>query len=175
MSKFSITLAILIFVILFILNTVFWVTFSRSETIPPEVSELAESIKTDFFLEELKWLSLNVYHEARGEDPFGMYLVALVTLERQNTGRWGNTIEEVVNCPYQFSWVNDNNPIEPKNKKSWNRSRTIARLAFVSYPFFKKYFDLKFYHTKKVIPRWSNSLQYAFTFGNHVFYRGKRK
>ena len=53
------------------------------------------------FLEGLLWLTLNVYHEARGEPEVGQLAVAHVTLNRAMEER--TSIAEVVRKPYQFS------------------------------------------------------------------------
>ena len=50
-------------------------------------------------------MALNIYHEARGEDTLGQYLVADVTLNRVADKRWPNTICKVVNQPWQFYWT----------------------------------------------------------------------
>lgn len=52
-------------------------------------------------------LTLNLYMEARGEDPDGQYLVADVTLNRVASELYPDTVCDVVFDPHQFSWTSD--------------------------------------------------------------------
>ncbi len=67
---------------------------------------------------ELKCLTDNVYHEARGEPPEGRYAVMFATLERVLDKRYPKTICGVVHQPWQFSWAKDKKilaqPINPR-------------------------------------------------------------
>ncbi len=116
------------------------------------------------------WLSLNIYHEARGESFLGQFLVGLVTLDRVDDGRWGNTVKEVVQYPNQFSWVNDRFPNTPQNKKSWDEVRFVAFCSELFYAIFGEYVDLLYYHTRSVKPIWTKRLHCVLTEGNHIFY-----
>ena len=53
----------------------------------------------------LLWLTINVYHEARGEDALSQRAVAHVTLNRAK--QHGYDVKKVVKEPYQFSWTLD--------------------------------------------------------------------
>jgi len=50
-------------------------------------------------------LAKNVYFEARGENLIGQTAVAFVTLNRVESRKWPDSIDEVVYQPYQFSWT----------------------------------------------------------------------
>ena len=65
------------------------------------------------FLEGLLWLTLNVYHEARGEPEIGQLAVAHVTLNRAMEEH--KSIAEVVREPYQFSWTFQKKSYVPLN------------------------------------------------------------
>ncbi len=54
--------------------------------------------------EEIFWLAINAYHEARGESFAGMKAVCHVVLNRAK--RREQTVKEVVLAPMQFSWHN---------------------------------------------------------------------
>lgn len=53
--------------------------------------------------ETIFWLTLNLYHEARGEPPEVQRAVAHVTINRALKGK--KTVPDVVQEPYQFSWT----------------------------------------------------------------------
>jgi len=125
----------------------------------------------DFARSETYWLTLNIYHEARGEHPFGMLMVALVTLDRQDDGRWGDTIKEVVTAPAQFSWYSDGKSDIPTDEESWELSKKVALFAQMTYSSFGDHFNVTHYHALSVSPYWKDELERALVFGNHVFYR----
>ncbi len=50
---------------------------------------------------DLKWLALNIYHEARGESIDGMIAVGVVTMNRVNSNLYPNSIEQVVKQSHQ--------------------------------------------------------------------------
>lgn len=81
---------------------------------------------------EVEVLALNIYHEAQGLRPpadsvdkteYGWRTVAAVVFNRLEDRRFPKTIEAIVyqqsksSGKYQFSWVDDNLPNEPKDKK----------------------------------------------------------
>ncbi len=55
------------------------------------------------FVESLLWLSLNVYHESRGEPEIGQLAVAHVTLNRALEDN--KSVADVILAPNQFSWT----------------------------------------------------------------------
>jgi len=57
-------------------------------------------------LADWQLLGLNIEREASGESREGRIAVATVTLERVDHRKWdGNTIQEVILWPWQFSWT----------------------------------------------------------------------
>lgn len=90
----------------------------------------------------LMCLSLNIYHEARGENLAGQRAIAQVTMNRAN-GKKEN-ICNVVFSPKQFSWTNSlvlvskekrlkNYPrfMPDFNSKAWIRAKQIAHNTLV--------------------------------------------
>ena len=61
---------------------------------------------------DMDCLSKNIFHEAGVEDRDGKIAVAQVTLNRVKSGRWGQTICDVVYAKKQFSWT-------MQKKKKW--------------------------------------------------------
>ena len=49
-------------------------------------------------------LVLNLYHEARGEGPEGMRVIADTVYTRVHDGRWPNTYTEAILQDNQFAW-----------------------------------------------------------------------
>lgn len=131
----------------------------------------AKQAQENFNRSELYWLTMNVYHESRGENPFGKLLVALVTLERQADGRWGDTIKEVVTCPSQFSWYNDGRPDIPEDSESWNTAKQVAKVALKVYKEMDDGIKVTHYHNGTVSPNWSKAMERVIVVGDHTFYQ----
>jgi spore germination cell wall hydrolase CwlJ-like protein len=126
----------------------------------------------------LACLSLNVYHEARGEPDVGQLAVAYVTLNRAR-GR-GTDVCAVVAEPYQFSWTTGGIVMRkegwtlmphmvPTDLKALEKAVRIARMAMnrqVADPTQ----GALFYHADYVSPYWKNSMRQIGTIGQHIFY-----
>lgn len=54
------------------------------------------------------WLALNIYYEARDQSEKGQIAVAHVVMNRVEIKNV--SIKDIVLAPYQFSWVNTNDP-----------------------------------------------------------------
>ena len=61
-------------------------------------------------LEEVLCVTEAIWFESRGEPVAGKYAVAHVINNRVKSNRFPNTYCEVVNQPYQFSYLNDSRP-----------------------------------------------------------------
>jgi spore germination cell wall hydrolase CwlJ-like protein len=119
---------------------------------------------------DVYWLTQNIYHEARGESLYGQLMVAFVTLDRLNDGRWGDSIKSVVTFPYQFSWYKKGISNVPKNKEEWIRMRDVALLSIFLYEIGIKPNNVLYYHNTVVCPEWSSRVQKVMKVGNHIFY-----
>lgn len=71
-------------------------------------------------------LSLNIYHEARGESIDARGAVATVTINRTKDKDHPNSICGVVNESKQFSWTKHNSRV--KDKKAFEEAKVIAKL-----------------------------------------------
>lgn len=118
------------------------------------------------FLEGLLWLTLNVYHEARGEEKIGQLAVAHVTLNRAMQRK--QSLEEVVIAPYQFSWTFQKNTYVPTEPKAFLECMKSALYAMTSDDFTK---GATYYHRQDVHPIWSGDMTYIAQYGKHKFYR----
>jgi spore germination cell wall hydrolase CwlJ-like protein len=98
----------------------------------------------EFFSEaDLKCLTDNVYHEARGEPEQGRYAVIFSTLSRVLDSKYPDTICGVVHQPWQFSWTMDKKilaqALNPRTYlqiaaqvASLMRGRTVNEAAIIS-------------------------------------------
>lgn len=121
---------------------------------------------------DLEWLALNIYHEARGETVEGMMAVGVVTLNRVASLKYPNTIEEVVKQNRQFSWYWDGRCDIPRDITSWETSKSIARILLINntLPIKKKLDGVYHYHATHVKPRWTKKMDRIAIIGNHIFY-----
>ena len=118
---------------------------------------------------EHECLALNIYHEARGERIEGQIGVAHVTLNRVNHESWPNTICEVVYQNKQFSWTHMIKNHTPKESKSWDNAKVIARDVMIGNVADPTH-GAEFYHANYVNPYWADSYNLTKVIGNHIFY-----
>ena len=130
----------------------------------------------DGFAAALMCLSLNIYHESRGELEVGQYAVAYVTINRARENN--DDICDVVFKYKQFSWAN--NALDKHGKllpeymphgKAWQKSQQIARnaLANTQADFTS---GSKYYYADSIAaPKWAYNLKYTGKYGHHYFYR----
>ena len=97
----------------------------------------AESIGTpelrfgwrDYTAEDRDYLIRTIAFEAAGESDKGKAAVAHVILTRKRSGKWGDTIKEVVTHPWQFeSWRTKRAEMESLNPEDY-RYRSAAQIA----------------------------------------------
>lgn len=112
------------------------------------------------------WLTLNVYHEARGDTKIGQLAVAHVTLNRALQKKQG--LEEVVIAPYQFSWTFQKSTYVPRDSRAFLECMQTALYAMVSDDFTE---GATYYHRQDVEPDWSGEMTYIAQYGQHKFYR----
>jgi N-acetylmuramoyl-L-alanine amidase len=118
------------------------------------------------FAESLLWLSLNIYHESRGEPEIGQLAVAHVTLNRALEDK--KSISEVVLAPHQFSWTFQKKKYAPLEINPLQESLRIA-LKAITTPDFTN--GSTFYHHVDVSPKWATGKSYIGRYGAHKFYR----
>lgn len=123
--------------------------------------------------DDVRVLALNMYHEARGEGPDGMLMVAEVTMNRVASTRYPNTICDVVYQRSQFSWVRTKRDHTPTDRELWTLSLSLAQ------DILDENIDLfntgatHFINPRRLtrIPNWVSQYSYVGTIGNHDFYR----
>lgn len=117
-------------------------------------------------------LSLNIWHEARGEQVPGQYAVAQVTMNRAAGDQ--NNVCRVVYAPKQFSWthqkVRHKSPVKV-DPAAWERSKIIARVVLERRMQFDFSKGADHYHAVYVAPKWSKRMKRTTVIGNHRFYQ----
>lgn len=115
-------------------------------------------------IESLLWLSLTVYHEARNQEYLEQLAVAHTVINR--SVQKSKPIKKIVLRDKQFSCYNDGIKM-PDDPKAFVTSLHVAWTAMNGKDFTR---GAKFYHTKKVKPKWRNTVSYIGEFGSHKFY-----
>jgi N-acetylmuramoyl-L-alanine amidase len=116
----------------------------------------------------LLWLSLNIYHESRGEPEIAQIAVAQVTLNRAAEDE--KTVKQVVKQKRQFSWVGK------KNQRPWKKDpKGFAKSAVVAVKAVG-HKDVTggatYFHERRLgRPGWTKGLQVTARYGALVFYR----
>ena len=116
-------------------------------------------------LSAIMWLTLNIYHEARGEDQLGQIAIAHVTMNRVHNR--DQSVKEVVLAPSQFSWTS-NDKWTPQDMKALMECLESAMTALEGHDFTQ---GATHYHRADIHPSWADKLVYIGQFGAHKFYR----
>lgn len=128
-------------------------------------------------------LTLNVYHEARGEPEEGKIAVAQATLAR---AKEEGGVCNAVFREGQFSWANKHvsvrrkdgnvvsfdmaNRLIPKDPDALRQAGMVALGAMRGwYPDYAR--GATYYHAKSVRHEWSNKFKRVAKIGRHIFYR----
>ncbi len=122
------------------------------------------------FLEGLLWLTLNIYHESRGEPEKGQLAVAHVTLNRAIDKQ--KSVSEIVTAPYQFSWTFQKSSYFPDDFSALQQSASMALKALTTSDFTN---GATFYHHISVSPIWAKEMTFIAQYGTHKFYRPNDK
>lgn len=118
-------------------------------------------------------LASAVYFEARGESIEGQLAVADVVLNRVKSEKYPDTICEVVEQPWQFSFVNATGRIPEANRASdaWKKAVAISEIALADLDE-KVSEGVLWYHADYVSPAWGPRLVREKKVGLHIFYSG---
>ena len=124
-------------------------------------------------------LATTVYLEARNQSELGQRAVAEVAMRRLESGRWGDTVCEVVTAPKQFAPTLVSANTELTNVDAWDRAVAVAFQARHEWrrpqpqrrqvvPGADHFVVLDI-----VTPDWATGTPVA-TIGDHTFYQVKR-
>ena len=142
--------------------------------------------REQFAEDELRCLTDNVYHEARGEGPKGRYAVIFSTLGRVLDKKYPKSICGVVHQPWQFSWTADNTilsqPINPRDYLKVAievhnlmqgrdvRSASVAAGLQSGLPHGAIYYKVSNFTGSTQVEKFFSRLQRVATIGNHDFF-----
>lgn len=117
---------------------------------------------------DMECLAIAIYFESKSEPLTGQLAVAEVILNRVESGRFGNSICDVVKAPRQFSFVRNGNLGTPRHARQYETAQAIAWIA-LNKAWNTVVGNATHFHANYVNPRWK--LQHVASIGNHIFYR----
>lgn len=85
------------------------------------------------------------------------------------TGKWGNTVCDVVFYKDQFSWTRSKRKNKPSGK-SWKDSKKAVDMLLKGV-YIKQLSKSMHYHTISINPEWSDKNKVVKVIGNHIFYK----
>jgi spore germination cell wall hydrolase CwlJ-like protein len=126
---------------------------------------------------QVECLAQNIYYEAGWEPEEGQVAVAMVTMNRVEDGRFGNSIcgvvKQKVQNTCQFTWFCEHKTLTNINHNVYNDVKNLAAYVYANY---EKMDDPSkgalFYHADYVNPGWKN-MRYLAKIGHHKFYNRK--
>jgi spore germination cell wall hydrolase CwlJ-like protein len=118
-------------------------------------------------------LALNVYFESRGEEPDAQRMIAEVVMERVNTEGYPKSVCEVIYDDKQFSWTHDGKSDKPKDTVAWLQAQIIANEVLLYGGEFRT--GATHYATRDADPYWLCDMQVVGMYGNHIFYKERKK
>jgi len=118
-------------------------------------------------------LTLNAYHEARGEPFHGQVAVNQVVLRR--AALQPEDVCQEIYRPSQFSWTKNKPPHKPAhvNERTWHRAELAARasLIWAVHGIGQDYSKgATHYHAITVRPYWTRCARLTTQVGGHLFY-----
>jgi len=127
-------------------------------------------------LEQIFWLAVCIYHEARGESDRGKVAVGHAILNRVE--KRDKSIKDIVLQPWQFSFANINviegKPLPPI--KDYQALIDCQHNAFVCLIERLEGKDLNganhYFNDSLVTPSWAKNMKFIDQIGNHVFFKG---
>ncbi len=148
---------------------------------PSSGPNLANAATVALDEDEVRLLAATTWAEARSEGEDGMRAVAHVIVNRIGE-RFGESVEDVVRSPWQFSAWNRGDPNRPlaqnperyategANLETWEIAQKVAR-EVLSGQSIDPTEGALFYHTRAIRPWWSRYGEGRREIGAHVFYR----
>ncbi|HYB09571.1 MAG TPA: cell wall hydrolase [Alphaproteobacteria bacterium] len=121
--------------------------------------------------QELRCLAMNVYFEARGEEPEGQLAVAHVTLNRLRDAHFPKTVCKVVYQSGAFSWTSDrsNNFSDVHEEQAWHLAMLISQMALTGLTEDPTKGAVDF-HATSIHPWWVADKEFIWQLGHHKFY-----
>ena len=132
------------------------------------------SIVTKDYAEAKNCLAMNIYHEACNQSVDGQRAVAFVTMNRLESGIYGETVCDVVYAPKQFSWTWTLSDPSPRDMGAYHMATLIA-IDVLKDRIEDNTNGADHYHADYVNPYWATDeyMTKTTTIGNHIFYKAK--
>jgi spore germination cell wall hydrolase CwlJ-like protein len=123
---------------------------------------------------ECSTMALTIYHEARGEGWNGMKAVANVIKNRVESPKFKGSVKEVVERPWQFSYVHEVKDKSPKDLHSYKQALIISKRVLTGEIKDNTMGSTHYLAPKKIkkMPRWAREFERTVVINNHTFYRG---
>jgi len=128
---------------------------------------------TKYTKKDVDCLTRNIYYEAGVEPTEGKLAVAVVTINRLTTGRWGNSICSVVHAPSQFSWTKKA-ALPTPDPALYTECERVANLALNGRKLRGADRSLYYHATYIKKPHWADLQYKTLQIGQHVFYTRAR-
>lgn len=120
--------------------------------------------------ENIFWLVVNIYHEARGESLEGQIAVGHVVLNRAE--RRGKTAKEIVLQPMQFSWHNGDQYPPIKEYAALFAATQAAEAVITERLEGKTLGGADHYFADYIaMPSWAKDMKQVAKIGRHIFLR----
>jgi N-acetylmuramoyl-L-alanine amidase len=147
---------------------------AASPAIIPEAAPVAASLSrlvgamspADAGDSDMRCLATAVYFESRGEPLEGQLAVAQAILNRVESGRYADSVCNVINQPGQFSFSRNR---APAGGGDWRTAQAIARIA-ADNMWREVAPRANSFHAARLSPGWRDKVRVA-QIGNHIFYR----
>jgi hypothetical protein len=126
-------------------------------------------------LEQIMWLAVCLYHEARGETVEGQLAVGHAIMNRVNNKDM--SVKKIVLSPWQFSWANistvQGQPLPPvENYLAFIECQHSALVCLIERLEGKDFNGADHYFNPSIVlPSWADSMDFIASVGGHDFYR----
>lgn len=124
--------------------------------------------------QSLDCLTENIYFEAAGSNVESKISVAQVTLNRVNSGKFGNTVCQTVFQKAQFSWtISKPRALRVRDVRAYNESREVAKKVLLEGFRLPSITKATYYHADYIPqPYWARNMHKVAKIGSHIFYEG---
>lgn len=125
-------------------------------------------------LEQVTWLAINIYNEARGEGKAGQIGVGHVTMNRLQKEK--KSIRDVVLKPYQFSWANGGEQSWPaiSDYGAFVACMDSAMECLLARLNGETMEDVDHYYSTDIpAPYWEAKMKFVVQIGKHRFYNSQ--
>ena len=120
-------------------------------------------------IDDLQCMTMNIYHEARGEPVQGQIAVGNVVINRVDDPAYPNTVCGVIYQNKQFSWYSDGKPDTIHYKGAFKEAAELSLMLLAGYIDDNTDGALHYYNPNEASPKWANTYDYRIVYANHIF------